>query len=128
MRNRKKFEFIINRFGRPASVVTAQGDALPSRRCVIQALRYKNKMYMEGTPTEIGINDAGYYLFLAPADFEIDKAEGGGYISDGEKRYHIDRREALYSGDDKLYIWAILKEERDGGYPVYNHFRRRGDE
>ena len=82
-------------------------------------------MYLEGVPTEIGINDSGYYLLLAPASMQIELMGDKGYISDGEKKYHIDRWEKIWLGEKVVFIWAVLKEHTTGCYPYYNHFSER---
>lgn len=123
MRGKKSFLFCINRFGRKVFLYNGCGELVQEGKCFIQALRYKNKMYTEGTPTDIGINDSGYYLLIGPPGLEIEKISDRGYITDSDKKYHIDRWEKIYLGEDVFYIWAVLKEHTTGCYPVYRHFR-----
>ena len=118
-------ERIMNRYGRSISAFDSDGKLIEKKKCFIQALRYKNKMYLEGTPTEIGMDDAGYYLFLGPASMQTDRLGDSGYLSDGKKKYHIDRCEKIWYGEDVFYLWAVLKEHTDGSYPAYNHFPER---
>ncbi len=118
-------ERIISRYGRTVKTVDSCGKEIEEKKCFIQALRYKNKMYLEGVPTEIGINDSGYYLLLAPASMRIDLMGDKGCISDGEKKYHIDRWEKIWLGEKVFFIWAVLKEHTTGCYPYYNHFSER---
>lgn len=118
-------ERIMNRYGRSMCAIDADGNLIEKKKCFVQALRYKNKMYLEGTPTEIGINDSGYYLFLGPASMQIDKLGDKGYLFDGTKKYHIDRWEKIWYGEEVFYLWAVLKEHTDGNYPYYNHFTER---
>lgn len=118
-------ERIMNRYGRTASSVDGCGNKIAEKKCFIQPLRYKNKMYIEGTPTEIGINDSGYYLFLGPPSMEIDKVGNNGYITDGKKKYHIERWENVWFGEEIFFIWAVLEEQKTGNYPCYNHFAER---
>ena len=66
-------ERIMNRYGRSVSAFDSDGNLIEKKKCFIQALRYKNKMYLEGTPTETGMDDAGYYLFLGPASMQTDR-------------------------------------------------------
>jgi hypothetical protein len=79
-------------------------------------------MYLEGIPTDIGINDTGCYLFLAPPEFDMEYAEKNGYISDGTNRYHVDRSEKIYLGNKVYFIWAIIRERIPDTFPNYNHF------
>lgn len=111
---------LIKKYGRLVSVCDSEGNVIQSDKCIIQPLRYKNKMYTQGTPTEIGVAQSGYYLMLAPADFSMP--EGYGYIADNDMQYHLDRKEKVYFGDSVVYIWAVLRERNAGEYPVYDHF------
>ena len=65
-----KIKRLLARYGRPASLFDGNGNLLCESKCLIQPLRYKNKLYLEGIPTDIGINEAGCYLFLAPPEFD----------------------------------------------------------
>ena len=116
---------MMNRFGRPLYLFCSNGKRIQTINCIITPLRYKNKMYLEGVPTDIGIDDSGYYLLLAPSGIMIDKLGDNGYLCDGEKKFHIDRWEKIFFGSSVLYIWAVLKEQTTGNYPVYNHFTER---
>ena len=117
------FRKALERYGRPLLTQTRNGRILQYAKGFIQPLRYKNKMYMEGTPTEIGISGAGYYLLIGSPDLRLDALKDGGFISDGEKKYHIDRWEKMVLGNEIFYIWAVLKEYDGGDFLVYDHFR-----
>lgn len=116
-------EKFINRYGREIKAYNSDGELTQEVRCFIQPLRYKNKMYTQGTPTDIGYNYSGYYLLIAPAGFDTDIIGDNGYLTDNIKRYHIDRSEKIYFGTSVFYIWAVLREHNDGNYPFYDHFR-----
>lgn len=118
-------ERIMKKYGRKITAADCCGNTVDEKYCFVQALRYKNKMYTEGTPTEIGVNDSGYYLFLGPADMRIDEIGDRGYLTDGDKKFHIDRSEKIYFRNKVFYIWAVLKEHTTGKYPYYNHFAER---
>lgn len=116
---------MLDRCGRPLHLHCANGKIIQTVSCILTPLRYKNKMYLEGVPTDIGIDDSGYYLMLAPSEIMIDKLGDEGYICDGEAKFHIDKWEKIYFGRNVLYIWAVLKKHTTGNYPVYNHFTER---
>ena len=118
-------EKIMNRYGRKVCSADSNGIKIAEKKCFIQPLRYKNKMYIEGTPTEIGINDSGYFLCLAPPSMRFEELGSNGYLYDNDKKYHIDRWEKIWLGDEVFYLWAILKEYTEGNYPHYNHFVER---
>ncbi len=120
MTYQKKF---IEKYGKNVRSFNKSGVMISEARCFIQPLRYKNKMYLQGTPTETGFNSAGYYLLIAPADFDCESIGLDGYIADSDKNFHVDRCEKVYLGNDVFYIWAVLREVTNGSYPVYRHFK-----
>ena len=115
-------EKVFRRYGRPVTAADSSGNVTDRCSCFIQPLRYKNKMYLEGVPTDIGISESGYFLFLAPPSFAIETAADGGYLTDGTDDYHIDRFEKIYIGEKVHFIWAILRTRFPHTYPSYNHF------
>lgn len=116
------FKRIFRRYGRKISVADSDGNIVSSAECFIQPLRYKNKMYLEGTPTEIGRNETDYYLFLAPSGLAVEKTRDNGYLTDGTNKYHVDRFERIYVGEKECFIWAIIRLRFPDTYPMYNHF------
>ena len=82
-------------------------------RALIQPLRYKNKMYLEGTHTPIGLNERGYYMYIGPAEQEI-RAENGTFLLCGGIRYEVDRAERVDYAGEAVYYWAILRNETEG--------------
>lgn len=120
----KYTEKFINKFGREIKACKENGEVLQQFRGMIQPLRYKNKMYLQGTPTDIGYNNSGYYLLIAPASFDSDALQDNDYLTDGRITYHIDRCEKIYFGTEVFYVWAVLREQQTGTYPVYIHYER----
>ncbi|MBR5498145.1 MAG: hypothetical protein IKV76_09230 [Clostridia bacterium] len=116
-------EKYINRYGRSVDVCDVRGKVVQKMNCFIQPLRYKNKMYMQDTPTDIGFDHSGYCLLIAPPWFDKTAMGEYGYIVAGNRHYHVDRCDEIYFGSDVLYVWAVLREKNDDSYPVYNHFR-----
>lgn len=117
----KYTEKFINKFGRELKVCKENGDVVQQIKGMIQPLRYKNKMYLQGIPTDIGYNNSGNYLLIAPASFNSELTDVNGYLCDGKITYHIDRCEKIYFGDEVFYVWAVLREHKAGDYPVYDH-------
>lgn len=76
---------------------------------ILQPLRYKNKMYLNGSHTEIGFEGRRQFLLLCPAGVKLE-----GYhrpeamVVMGGYRYIVDRAEAFYVGDKVVYNWAII--------------------
>ena len=78
----------------------------------LQPLRYKNKIYLSGVPTELGYDGLNKYLLIAP--YKVDKKYlmGEGYvIKFGEERFSADHCEPVYLGKKPLYYWAIVHKE-----------------
>ena len=85
------------------------GEKEQTFKALIQPLRYKNKMYLDGIYTEIGFNSQGHYLYIGPPDPDLTLAQDGEYISCMGEKYRIDRAEKVYKGEDVFYIWAIIR-------------------
>lgn len=100
---------IFKSYGRPASLISKNGDTLAEMNAFISPLRYKNKMYLYGVNTEIGYNSQGHYLYIGPPDPDITGLENGEYVSCGGERYRVDRAEKVYKGNEIFYIWAIIR-------------------
>ena len=78
----------------------------------LQPLRYKNKLYLSGVPTELGYDGLNKYLLICPPDIDIDKIDGINYrLCFGEKAYGVDHWEIVYSLGKPLYLWAIIHKE-----------------
>ncbi len=80
-----------------------------SFKALIQPLRYKNKMYLDGIYTEIGFNSQGHYLYIGPPSPDLTLASDKGYLVADSVSYQIDRAERVYNGDTVFYIWAIIR-------------------
>lgn len=78
----------------------------------LQPLRYKNKIYLSGVPTELGYDGLNKYLLLAPPELDIKFLEGEGFtLHFGEDSFSTDHCEPVYLGKKKLYYWAIVHKE-----------------
>lgn len=78
----------------------------------LQPLRYKNKLYLSGVPTELGYDGLNKYLLICSPEIEIDKIDGINYrLCFGEHAYGVDHHETIYAGNEALYIWAIVHKE-----------------
>ena len=96
--------FLLKRCGVSFTVKTA-GDVISSY-AMIQPLRYKNKLYVELQPSEVGRIDDGCFLYLGPADITFgadDKLEFA------DKKFIVERFENVYLFGKSIYNWAILR-------------------
>lgn len=115
---------IMKRFGRKFYIKNGKGEILCESRCLTQPLRYKNKMYLEGIPTEIGLNDSNYYLLFAPPELDIKNIADDCCLTDDTNSYYIAKAEDIYCGDKIIYSWAVVRFKEQGDYPYYDHFNK----
>ncbi|MCD7774026.1 MAG: hypothetical protein LUH40_00385 [Clostridiales bacterium] len=101
---------LIKKYGRTAEIIDGGGNVISEEKACIQPLRYKNKMYLEGTPTEIGISESGYYMYIGPWNSDMSSYKFDGFLYDGSRYYTVDRAEPVYFKEDIIYMWAVLRE------------------
>lgn len=108
------FADIAQSVGRDVFLTDTDGWKSMLFRAVVQPLRYKNKMYLDGTFTKIGKNTGGYYLYIGPPDHDVAGLAASARLVDADgKRYSIDRGEKVWFGNEIFYIWAILREANE---------------
>ena len=78
----------------------------------LQPLRYKNKLYLSGVPTELGYDGLNKYLLICPPEIEIDKIDGINYrLCFKDEAFGVDHYETVYRFGKAFYIWAIIHKE-----------------
>lgn len=108
-------EKVFNRYGRSVFLTGADGWQSPVYNAFLQPLRYKTKLYLDGTPTPIGINGNDLYLYLGPAEHDLTRLDRTYRINDSDGyRYSVDRAEKIYSGERALYVWAVVRKTTEG--------------
>jgi|LSQX01.2.fsa_nt_gb hypothetical protein len=102
----KRIDKIMQKYGR---TIGYGNSSLGQWHALVQPLRYKNKMYLQGTPTEIGRTEDGYYLYIGPADRSLfgDNVR----LECEDMRFSVDKTERVYIADKVAYIWAVLRQE-----------------
>ncbi len=106
----ESIERIIKKFGRSV-YVTSDSYTSEIYKALVQPLRYKNKMYVGGTNSEMGLIEENYYLYLGPADKDFEKMGNSLFLHTADsKRYSVTKSEKVYSGENACYIWAVIKE------------------
>ena len=78
-------------------------------RAFVQPLRYKNKMYLEGTRTRIGHADQSYYLYVGPATVDVCRLPAKAVLKMGDGRFYFSHCESVQLADQTIYMWAILR-------------------
>lgn len=93
-------------------VVTSSAKQSKDFFAFLQPLRYKNKLYLSGVPTELGYDGLNKYLLICPTDIEIGNIDGINYrLCFGDNAYGVDHFEIVYGNNEPLYIWAIIHKE-----------------
>lgn len=100
---------IFKSLGREVRLYQPDGWVSTPYKAVMQPLRYKNKMYLEGIHTEIGINNEGYYLYLGPASHDLTKLSEDAWLIVNGVKHEIVRAEKVYCGEKPVYIWAVMR-------------------
>ncbi len=78
----------------------------------LQPLRYKNKIYLSGVPTELGYDGLNKYLLIAPHEVGEKCLESREYTIHCEgATFSADHCEPVYLGKNILYYWAIVHKE-----------------
>lgn len=106
---------ILNSFGNTVYISGSDGWKSPLFKAFIQPLRYKNKLYQQGSFTPLGINKNNVYLYIGPADHDLTKLDSTFKIHDSENhKYIIDRAEKISVKNAVVYIWAVIRQTMEG--------------
>ncbi len=104
--------------GTTVYVKTADGWRTESFKAYIQPIRYKNKVYLEGDFTEIGVNGNDMYLYLGPSkhDLSVDTKELRVVDYSNSRVFSVDKAEKVYFDGKVFYIWAVLRLNKEASY------------
>lgn len=103
-------DIIFEKYGLQATLSDNRELTETSFRAFVQALRYKNKIYLRGTYTELGKNQQDYYLYIGPADVDVSNVDGLYRVLEiNGTEYIVDRTERHYIGEKCIYTWAIIR-------------------
>ncbi|MDR1409851.1 MAG: hypothetical protein LBJ12_06260 [Oscillospiraceae bacterium] len=105
------FEGVLRQYGRQTRLFAPSGAEIAAYHSFVQPLRYKNKLYLYGVHTEIGYNSQGHYLYLGPAEHQLQ--EEGQELQIGGELYRIERAETVYLADEPLYVWAVVRRKAE---------------
>ena len=70
-------ESFFQKFGRSVFLSDGTGWHSPVYRAFLQPLRYKNKMYLEGTYTVLGKDPNSLYLYIGSAKHDVTRVPKG---------------------------------------------------
>lgn len=81
-------------------------------KAFLQPLRYKNKMYLSGIPTELGFDGLQKFLIIAPPDADLKQINNTSVkLFFGDEHLSIDHSELVYLKQEPLYYWAVASKE-----------------
>lgn len=101
---------ILNTYGNSVYISGADGWKSPLFKAFLQPLRYKNKLYQQGSFTPLGINKNNVYLYIGPGTHDLTKLDSTYRLHDSEnKKYIIDRAEKITVSNSVIYIWAVVR-------------------
>ena len=79
---------------------------------LLQPLRYKNKLYLSGVPTELGYDGLNKSLLMCDPSIDMQRIDGINYrLVFGSNAYGVDHHEIVYRLGEPFYMWAIVHRE-----------------
>jgi hypothetical protein len=94
--------------GESAVITDGEWSSTPFRAVISHLWRKKSSAF-EVLPSEIGINDAEYYLYIGPHMHDITVLSGDAFLEASYRRYKFIRKDAVKQGDDVIYYTGILR-------------------
>ena len=78
----------------------------------LQPLRYKNKLYLSGVPTELGYDGLKKYLLICPCGISLEHIDGIIHrLTFAGDSFGVDHWETVHGNGQPLYLWAIIHKE-----------------
>lgn len=84
MVNQRVLGRLFERHGRLVSLKDGPGRPV-AYHAIIQPLRYKNKMYLQGAYSDVGYVDPGFYLYLGPGEMALDEGSRDAVLTVGKQ-------------------------------------------
>lgn len=104
---------MIKRYGNEVTVTTQTEQEKTFG--FVQPLRYKSKMYLDGTWADPGYCDGSHYIYIGLPCVLLLNKENTAVITCNSKKYVAGSTNELYMvKDTPLYLWSVLtpyKEE-----------------
>ena len=102
---------MLESYGNTVHISGANGWNSPLFKAFLQPLRYKNKLYQQGSYTPLGVNKNNVYLYIGPACHDLTRLDNTYRIHDSNnKKYIIDRAEKITVKNSVVYIWAVVRQ------------------
>lgn len=103
----------LKRYGQKVKILK-EGEEIETF-AIVTPLRYKNKMYLEGTYTSLGYVDQSHYLYIGPAQYDFEDMGKDIVVSCGQGRCVVKKCEKVFFKGRPLYIWAVLQSSGEEG-------------
>lgn len=80
----------------------------------------KKSSAFEPQPSEIGLVDPEYYLYIGPSNHDITALSEKAYLETTDGCFSFMRRDCVRKGDEVIYYTGILvKHKEESGYEEY---------
>lgn len=112
MANKMLKNSLFDKYGLKMSYLSATDKDSYDFCAFLQPLRYKNKLYLSGVPTELGYDGLNKYLLICDPSIDLESIDGINYrLSFKDSYFGVDHHEIVYKGSVPLYMWAIIHKE-----------------
>ncbi len=103
---------LFDKYGVKMSYISSQDSNTFDFYAFLQPLRYKNKLYLSGVPTELGFDGLNKYLLICDPGINMESIDGINHrLVFGKNAYGVDHHEIIYRMGEPLYMWAIIHRE-----------------
>ncbi len=103
---------LFDKYGVKMSYISATDTKSFDFYAFLQPLRYKNKLYLSGVPTELGYDGLNKYLLICDPGVDLGSIDGiNCRLTFGENSYGVDHYEIVHRLSEPLYMWAIVHRE-----------------
>lgn len=103
----KDFDRIRRRYGQEVELHGQEGE--PVRvRAFVQPIREQGEDRWQVTPTPLGLRRRERFLYLGPAEPDLEEMREGWLVWSGRK-WEIQSCQPVWLGGEVLYQWAVLR-------------------
>lgn len=107
MKIEKRIRSLFDEYGIKVNLIGPSGEH--EYRCLIQPMRYKNKMFIDSQYTKVGIVDESCFLYLGPPEHELTELIGTQLYDEFGRSFSCVKTEKIFFGNTPMYTWAVLR-------------------
>jgi hypothetical protein len=100
----------MQRFGRTIEISGVRDLKILTGKAFIAPFKTRTFKYLTNEYLSPGFAADKTYLYIGPANLQIDLCPADTVIQTSDRRYYVQKAEKVYFGEKPLYIWAILKD------------------